>query len=202
MLVPGCSNAPKDGTIALLGLTKICTKCVRCTQSELHNFSTFKYSRAMEAIVIIDGDAVVRLFKRWTPPSMVPMQFMGGEELTKICSKCVRRTQSELHTFWPLQCTSAMEPIVDVLTINGDAASRLFERWTPLSMVPVHFLRGEELTKICSKAVHSQTCTLYPPAVRTMNPSKHGADRVLLQVCLSYTVRATHFIIFFASPAF
>ena len=33
---------------------------------------------------------------------------LGGEELTKICPKCDRRTQSELHTFLPLQYTSAM----------------------------------------------------------------------------------------------
>ena len=56
---------------------------------------------------------------------MVPMHFLDGEELPKICSKCVRRTQPELHTFQLLQFTSAMAAIVN---INGDAAARLFEQ--------------------------------------------------------------------------
>ena len=58
---------------------------------------------------------------------MVPIHFLDGEELPKICSKCVGRTQPELHTFLLLQYTSAMAAIVNLLSVNGDAAARLFE---------------------------------------------------------------------------
>ena len=46
----------------------------------------------------IKGYAAVRLFEWWTPPSLVPLSFRGGEELPKICSMCVHLTQPELHT--------------------------------------------------------------------------------------------------------
>ena len=149
-------NASKHGTNALRGwwgAAKVCSECVRRTQPELHTFLLLQYTSAMAVIVNINGDAVARLFKRWTPPSMVPMHFLDGEELPKLCSKCVCRTQPELHTFWLLQYTSAMAATVNLLNINGDAAARLFERWTPPSMVPLHFLDGEELPKICYKCV-------------------------------------------------
>ena len=63
-------------------------------------------------------------------PSMVPMHFLDGEELPKICSKCVRRTQPELHTvtFLLLQYISAVAAIVNLMNINGNAAAQLFER--------------------------------------------------------------------------
>ena len=134
-------------------LPKICSKCVRRTQTELHTFWLLQYTTARTAIVNllnINGDAAARLFERWTPPSMVPMHFLDGEKLPKICFKCIRCTQPELHTFLLLQYTSAMPAIVN---INGDAAAWLFERWTPPNMVPMHFLGGEGLPKICSKYV-------------------------------------------------
>ena len=59
------------------------------------------------------------------PPRMVPMHFLDGEEMPKICSKFIRHTQPELHTFLLLQDTSAMAAIVN---INVDVAARLFER--------------------------------------------------------------------------
>ena len=66
---------------------------------------------------------------------MVPLHFLDGEELPKICCMCIRCTQPELHTFLLLQYTSVMAAIVNQLNINGDAAARLFERWPPPSMV-------------------------------------------------------------------
>ena len=38
---------------------------------------------------------------------------MGGEDLAKICSKRIRRTQPKLHTHLHLQYTSAMAAIVN-----------------------------------------------------------------------------------------
>ena len=112
-------------------LTKISSKCIRHTQPELHTFLLLKYTSAIAAIVNllnIEGDAAGRLFERQTPPSLEPMHFLGGEELTKICFKCVHRTQPELNTFLHLQYTSAMAAIVNLLNIEADAAGRLFER--------------------------------------------------------------------------
>ena len=126
---------------------------------------------------------------------MVSLHFLGGEELTKICSKCVRSTLSELHTFLPLHYTIA---IVDhqwrcycpaVRTMNDSKHGTM------------HFLGGEERTKFFPSRTQSQTRTLYPmaieyqwrcffPAVRIMNASKNGADKNLFQVRPS--VRATH----------
>ena len=60
----------------------------------------------------INGDVAAQLFVQWMPPSMVPMHFLGGEELTEICSKSVRRTYSELHTFLLFQYTSSMAAVV------------------------------------------------------------------------------------------
>ena len=56
------------------------------------------------------------------------MNFLGEEELAKICSKSVRRTQPEIHTRLLLQYTSAMETIVNQLNINGDVPGRKFKR--------------------------------------------------------------------------
>ena len=56
---------------------------------------------------------------------MVPMHFLDGEEQPKICSKCIRRTQPEIHTIMLLQYTSVMEAIVN---INGNADALLFKR--------------------------------------------------------------------------
>ena len=58
-------------------------------------------------------------------PGMVPIHFLDGEELPKIGSKCIHRTQPELHTFLIILYTSAMAARVN---INGDAAARLFQR--------------------------------------------------------------------------
>ena len=52
---------------------------------------------ASPAIVNINRGGARQLFKWWTPPSMVPMHFLDGEELPKNFSKCIRRTQPELH---------------------------------------------------------------------------------------------------------
>ena len=46
----------------------------------------------------INEDAPRRMFERWTPPCLVPVNFLGGEELKKVCFKSVRRTQPELQT--------------------------------------------------------------------------------------------------------
>ena len=53
-----------------------------------------------------------------------PMHFIGGKELTKICTKYVRRTQTKVPTFMILQYTSAMAAMAN---ITGDAAGRLFK---------------------------------------------------------------------------
>ena len=64
-----------------------------------------------------------------TPSSKVPMHFLGREELVKICSKSVRRTQPKQHTPLFLQYTSAMPAIIVYqLNIIGDAPGRMFER--------------------------------------------------------------------------
>ena len=118
-----------------------------------YTFLLLQYTSAMAVIVHllnINGDAAGRLFKKWTPPSMIPMNFQDGKELTKIC---IHHIQPELHTFLLLQYTSAMAAIVNLFNINGDAAGRMFERWTLPSIVPMHFLDGEEVSKICSKCV-------------------------------------------------
>ena len=49
----------------------------------------------------------------------------GGEELAKICSKSVHRTQPELHTHFLLLYTSAMAAIVN---INGDDTGWMYEQ--------------------------------------------------------------------------
>ena len=152
-------NASKHGTKELPGwkeLANLCSKCVHRTQTELHTFVLLLYTSAMAAIVNlqnINGNAAGRLFEWWTSPSMVPKHFLGGEELQKICSESVRCTQIEQHTFLLLQYTSAMAAIGNLLNINGDAAGRLLKRRRPWRMVPINFLGGKELLKICSKCV-------------------------------------------------
>ena len=62
------------------------------------------------------------------PPNLVPMHCLGGEELPKIFSKCVRRTQPELYTFLLLQYTNATAVIVNLLNIKEDTAGQMFEQ--------------------------------------------------------------------------
>ena len=159
-------NASKLGTNQLPGWrggAKICSKSVRFTQPELHSRLLLQYTSAMTAIVNqlnINGDARDRMFERWTPPSMVLMHFLGGEEIAKICSKSVHRTQPELHTRLLLQYTS-------VIVINWISMEMLFtgcskfKRWTPPSLVPINFLCGQELAKNCSKSVRPTQLELH-----------------------------------------
>ena len=210
-------NASKHGQMHFMdGVEpqKICFKCVRRTQPELHTFMLLQYTSyskpiefqcrccwpavqkmnaskhgtnelhvwkradkkfvssafivhslsytpfcctsAMAAIVNllnINGNNAARLFKRWLPQSMVPINFLFEEELTKICLKCVCHTQPKLHTFLLLHYTSAMAVMKNLLNINEDAPGRMFEWWTPPSIVPMHLLDGEKLPKICFKYI-------------------------------------------------
>ena len=126
-------------------LAKICSKSVCRKQPELLTHLNLQYISAMAARVNqlnINVDAPGRMFERWIPTSLIPIHFLGGEELVKISSKNVRCTQPELHTRLLLQYASAMTAIVNQLNINGDAPNRMFERWTPTRMVPMHFLGG------------------------------------------------------------
>ena len=113
-------NASKHGTNELPGQggdDKICFNCVSRTQHEQHTFMLLQDTSAMAAIVNImniNCDAAGWLFERSTPPSMVQINFLGVEQLTKICLKCVRRIQLELQTFLLLQYTSAMAAIVNL----------------------------------------------------------------------------------------
>ena len=134
-------------------LVKICSKSVRLTQSELHSSLILQYTIARAAMVNIHDNAPGRLFVRWTPTSLVPVNFMGGEVIAKVCSKSVCRKQRELQTSSPPQYTTAVAAIVNQLNINKDALGRMFVRWTPTSLVQVNFLGGEELLKICFKSV-------------------------------------------------
>ena len=134
-------------------LAKICSKNVRRTQSELRSSFRLQYTIASSAVVnqlIINEDAHGLMFVRWTPPILVPVNLLGGVDLAKICSKSVRRTQPELLTSLLLQYTTASSAVVNQLNINEDAPGRMFVRWTPPSLVPVNFLDGVELAKICS----------------------------------------------------
>ena len=56
------------------------------------------------------------------------MNFIGGEQLAKICSKRVCRTQPELHTSLLLKYTVAMAARVNQLNMNADAPGQMFER--------------------------------------------------------------------------
>ena len=76
----------------------------------------------------MNEDAHGHMFVRETPPSLVPVNFPGGVELAKICSKSVRRTQLELHTSLLLQYTIASSAVVNQLNINEDAPGQMFVR--------------------------------------------------------------------------
>ena len=56
------------------------------------------------------------------------MNFLDEEELAKIFSNSVRRTQPDLHTSLLIQYTIAMEAIVNQLNINVDAPGQMFEQ--------------------------------------------------------------------------
>ena len=91
-------------------LAKICSKSVRRTQAELRSSLLIQYTIARAAIVNqlnIYEDDLGRMFVRRTPPSLAPVKFLGAEELAIICSKSVRRTQTQLHTSLLLQYTIA-----------------------------------------------------------------------------------------------
>ena len=74
----------------------------------------------------MNEDAPGRTFVPRTPPSLVPVNFLGGGELAKICSKSVRRTQPELRSSLLLQHTIASSAEVNQLNINEDAPGRMF----------------------------------------------------------------------------
>ena len=140
-------NASKHGTIALPGY--------RGASKSLFQERSSYTAWAMAAIVNllnIISDAPGRMFEQWTPPSMVSLHFFSVEELAKVCSKSVRRTQPELHTRLLLQYTSAMAAIVNLLNIISDAHGRMFERWKPPSMTPFPGWRGacKNLFQVCS----------------------------------------------------
>ena len=61
-------------------------------------------------------------------PSMVLVNLLGGEELVKICTKSVCRTQPELWSSLLLQYTIDSSAVVNELNIKEDASSRMFER--------------------------------------------------------------------------
>ena len=137
-------------------LAKVCSKSVRRTQPELRCRLLLQYTIPSSAVVNqlnINEDSPGRMFVRWMPPSMVPVNFLGGVELAKIYSKSVRRTQSELRSRLLLQYTIASSAVVNELNINDDAPGRMFVRWTPPSLVVLNFLGVEELPKVCSKSV-------------------------------------------------
>ena len=83
---------------------------------------------AIVNLLNINVDAAGGMFERLTPPSLAPVNFLGGEEHTKICSMSVRRTQHELYTSLLLQYTIATAAIVNLLNINVDAPGRMFKR--------------------------------------------------------------------------
>ena len=111
MLLSGCSNDErhqawsKYNSLELRKWQKFVPYAIIVHSRSHTPFCFSSILSAMAAIVdlYINGDAIAQLFERWTPPSIVPMHYLGGEELTKICSKGVRRTQSDLHT---LPCIS------------------------------------------------------------------------------------------------
>ena len=76
----------------------------------------------------INVDGAGQMFELLTPPSLVKVNFMGGEEFANVCSESVRRIQPELHTSLLLQYTIAMEDIVNQLNINVDIPGRMLER--------------------------------------------------------------------------
>ena len=92
-------NASKLVPVNFLGrveLAKICSMSVCRTQTELHTSLLLQYTIDSSAIVNqlnINEDAPGRMFVQLTLPSLVSVNFLGGEELPKNCSKSVRRTQ-------------------------------------------------------------------------------------------------------------
>ena len=61
----------------------------------------------------------------------MPVNFLGGEELAKICSKNVRRTQPELHTSLLLKYTIARAAIDNQLgsPVKNDRRCSLGYAW-------------------------------------------------------------------------
>ena len=109
----------------------MCSKSVRRTHTEPHTSLLLQYTITSSAVynqLNISEIAPGRMFERSTPPSLVPVNLLGGEELAKICSKSVRRTQPELHKSLLLQYTIAISAEDNQLNINEVALGRMFER--------------------------------------------------------------------------
>ena len=73
----------------------------------------------------INENATGFMLIRRMPTSLVPVNFLGGEELPKITSNSVRRTQPELQTSLPIHYTIAMAAI---LKTNEDAPGQMCVR--------------------------------------------------------------------------
>ena len=112
----------------------------------------------------INGDAATWMVVRWMPQSLVSMHFLVGVELTEICSKCIRRTQQELHTFLPLQYTSSMAARVYAIEYQWRCC----------------YMDGRTMN---ASKLHINTF-----------PGWCGAHRNLFQVRTSYTARAAHLL--------
>ena len=110
----------------------------------------------------MNDDAPGRMFIWCTSPCLVTVYFLGGEELAKICSKSVCRTQPALHTSLLLQYTTVISAIVNQLNINEDVPGRMFVRWTPQNLVQVNFVGGVELAKTCSESPRRKQPELHP----------------------------------------
>ena len=112
----------------------------------------------------------------------------------KISSKSIRRTQTELHTSFHLQYTIDRAARVNQLNIKEHAPGRMFKHWAPQCLIPLNFLCGEEMPKICSKSVcrtQRELRTSLPiwytiavnqwgcswPDVRRMNAYKFGTSQ-------------------------
>ena len=160
---------------------------------------------------------------------MAPVNFLREEELPKICSKSVRRTQPEQYTSLLLQYTIAMAAIANQLNISVDAPGRMFELWTPPSLVqwtscvekrlqkfvPRTFVEHSlNYTPVCFSSIlllcksNDYKCRCSWSDVRTMNGSKlrtselpawRGAAKNLFRERSSNTAWATHQ---FASPVY
>ena len=116
---------PSKVSVNFLGgeeLPKISSKSVRRTQPELHT------SMLVQSTIAIGYQLYINVDAPGTPPRLVQVNFLGGEELPKICTKSVRRTHPELHTSLLVLYTIAMAAIVNQLNMNVDAPGRVFER--------------------------------------------------------------------------
>ena len=155
MLLSSCSNNERLQAWYQCNswMVKRCQKffpCVFVVHSLSYTlFCWLKYIGTIVNLLNINGDAAIWLFKWWTPQSLIPIHFLDGEEMPKIFSGVF---VVHSHSYTPF-CFSIIPAIVIILNINGDSAVRLFKRWMPQRMVPMHLLGCEKLTKICYKCV-------------------------------------------------